>query len=158
MCDKPFSNMEKMKSAPCVCFCPFNIIIGPPYRVSALFWTDRACSSRTGGSRWCTQVPPSPTRKERGVVHMCMGPLGALADEVLDCRRALKNAKGFGMKLKVPLGYHDPWHMLAGPCTLFCDLRMVRTCGKIQASLQLIQKFHLDAGCSGESPNDCCTL
>lgn len=158
MCEKPLWNMEKMKSAPCMCFCPLSIITAPPYRVSGLFWTDRVCPSRTGGSRWWTQVPPSPTREECGVVHMCKGPLGALADEGLGCRRALKNVRGFRMRLKVPLGYHDPWHLLAGPCTLFCDLRMVPTCGEIQASLQLIQKFHLAAGCSGESSNDWCTF
>ena len=95
---------RKWNLPPCMCFCPLSIITGPPYRVSGWFWTDRVCSPRTGGSRWCTQVPRSPTREERGAVLMCTGPLGALADEGLGCRRALKNVRGFWDKTKDTLG------------------------------------------------------
>ena len=54
------------------------------------------------------RLPPSLTREERGLVHICRGPLGALADEGLGCRRSLKDVRGFGMRLKVPLGCCDP--------------------------------------------------
>ncbi len=37
MCEKPLWNMEKMKSAPCMCFCPFSIITAPPTRSQACF-------------------------------------------------------------------------------------------------------------------------
>lgn len=133
-------------------------LLPPPTGSQAGFGQTEPVPHVRGGSRWCIQVPPSPTREEFGVVHMCTGPSGALADEGLGCRRALNNVRGFGMRLKVPLGYRDPWHLLAGPCALFSDLRAVRTCGEILASLQLIQKFHLDTRRSGESPNESCTL
>lgn len=132
-----------------MCFCPLSIIIPPTHRVLA-------CSMHTGGYRWCTQVPSSPTREECGVVHMYVGPLGALADEGLGCRRALKNVRGFGMRLREPLGCGDPWYLLFGLCALFCDLRMEGTCE--EDTSQPIQKFHLDTGCSGESSNDCFTF
>lgn len=130
-------------------FVPPQLHYSPPPLVSA-------CSSCTGGCRWCTQVPSSPTRDECGLVHMYTGPLGALADEGLDCRRALKNVRGFGMRLSKPLGYCDPWHLLSGPCALFCGLSMVWTRGKDTSPL--FQKFDLNTGCSGESSNDCFTF
>lgn len=104
MCEKAFVRYGENEICPLYVFLPPQHHYCPPYRVSGWFWTDRVCSPRTRGSRWCTQVPRSPTREERGAVLMCTGPLGALADEGLGCRRALKNVRGFWDKTEDTLG------------------------------------------------------
>lgn len=94
-----------------MCFCPFSIITAPPTESQAGFGETRPGCLIVGAPGDAPRFPPFTSAiHQRGAwgceyVH---GGIRALSDEGLGCRRALKNLRGFGMRLKVPLGNCDP--------------------------------------------------
>lgn len=122
-------------------FVPLQHHYCPPYWARAWFWTHQACLARSVLQVMHSRSSFAPSEC-RGWCRRARGHWGRVLMWARTAGGLWKMLKVFGMSLRVPLRQHDPWHLLADPCALFCDLRTVRACGEI-----LIQKFHSSLSC-----------
>ena len=66
MCEKPLWNMEKMKSAPCMCFCPLSIITAPPTGSQAGFGQTAPVRHVLGAPGDALRFPLHPPERSLG--------------------------------------------------------------------------------------------
>lgn len=66
MCEKPLRNMEKMKSAPCMCFCLLGIITAPPTGSQAAYGKTKPVHHVLGALGDALRFPLHPPEKSIG--------------------------------------------------------------------------------------------
>lgn len=139
-------------------FCPLSIITAHPYQALGSFWRYWMCLPHTGVSRWCTQVPPSPTREEGGSGIGAPGHWGHLL------MRAW-TAGGLWKMLEV-LGWDPgyPWDIVTPDTHLLAFVLCSVTCEE-GVHLQWYKPAYSNSKCnirrqeySTNPPNDCSTL